>query len=123
MMVASHFGEIMDLLNHGWSEYEIPELREQIDDALRLREAETSASEARTTARVGNLLTVLFGLLAIPPLAEQVVQPLWVWLNLPRPVDEAAFQMLANGVSFSCVAFVVIFLMSQLRYKPCTKVE
>ena len=111
MTFASHSGEIMDLLNHGWKQYKVPQLREQINDALRLRQAETSTSEARMTARIGNLLTILFGLVAIPSLAKQVVEPAWEWLNLPRPSGDVAFQMLANGVSFVTVVLLVLLLM------------
>ena len=117
MTFASHSGEIMDLLNHGWKQYKVSQLREQINDAFRLRQAETSASEARTSTRVGYLLTVLFGLLAVPPLVGQVVKPAWEWLNLPRPSGDVAFQMLANGFSFAIVVLVVLWLMRQPSFK------
>ena len=100
MRFASHSGEIMDLLKYGWDQLKVPQLREQIDDTLRLREDEKSTSEARATSRIGNLLTILFGLVAIPSFATQVVEPAWQWLNIPRPCDDVAFQLLANGVSF-----------------------
>lgn len=111
MTFASHSGEIMDLLNHGWNQFKVPELRKQVDDTLRLGEAERSTTEAHTTARVGNLLTILFGLVAIPSFAKQIVEPAWQWLNLPRPCDEVAFQMLANGISFAMVAPLILYLV------------
>ena len=117
MTFAGHSGEIMDLLNHGWKQYKVPQLLEQINDAFRLRQAETSASEARRTTRVGNLLTALFGLLAVPPLVEQVVEPAWEWLNLPRPSGDVAFQLFANGFSFAIVVLVVLWLMRQPSFK------
>ena len=111
MTFASHSGEIMDLLNHGWDQYKVPQVREQIDDTLRLSEAEKSTAEARTTTRVGNLLTILFGLVAIPSFAKQVLEPVWQWLSIPRPCDDVEFQLLANGVSFVTVVLLVLLLM------------
>lgn len=111
MTFSSHSGEIMDLLDHGWKEFKVPELGRQISDALRLRQEETSTSESRTRARTGNLLTILFGLLAIPPLAERVVEPAWEWLHVLRPSTDVAFQMLTNVVSFAIVMPLVLWLM------------
>ncbi len=116
MTLASQSGEIMELLNYGWKQLKVPQLREQIDDALRLRQEETSSFEARTTTRVGNLLTVLFGLVAIPSLAGQVVEPAWHWLELPLPGGDVAFQMLANAVAFAIVIPLVLLLLIRPRF-------
>ena len=115
MTLPSQSGEIMELLDYGWKQLKVPELRRQIDDAFRLRQEETNVLEARANTRVGNLLTVLFGLVAIPSLAGQVVEPAWCWLELPLPTGDAAFQMLANAVAFAIVVPVVLLLLRRPR--------
>ena len=115
MMYASCSGEIMDLLNHGWTQFKVPELREMIDETLRLHEARKSNYEARMTVRFGHLLTILFGLVATSSLAKQVVEPVWKWLNIPRPIDDITFQMLANGVSLSTVVILILLLLRLRR--------
>ncbi len=114
MSEASHFGEIRDLLDHGWGELRLPELRAQIQEALNLRETETRELEARSTTRVGQALTVLFGLVAVPALAEQVVQPLWELLGVQRPIDPAVFKTIANLLSLFGVGLIVAVLVRWL---------
>ena len=117
MSEASHFGEISDLLDYGWGELKLPELRGRIQEALSLREAETRVSEGRLTARVGQTLTVLFGLAAVPTVAKLVVQPLWALLGFPRPIDAAAFQTIANVLSFVGIGLIVAVLLKPLRFR------
>lgn len=112
---ASHFGEIRDLLERGWREMKLPELRQRIQDALVIREAEASVAEARVATRIGQALTILFGLVAVPSLAEQVVQPLWKLIAIPRPETDAAFQTIANVIALVSVGFLVSFLIKRLR--------
>ncbi len=114
MSEASHSGEIRNLLSRGWSALNLPELRNLIQGALSLRKAETSAAEARTTTRLGQALTVLFGLVAVPSLAEQVIQPLWQLIEIPYPTDLAMFKTIANIISICGVGLIVFILMRRL---------
>jgi len=117
MSEASHFGEIRDLLDYGWGELKLPELRDRIQEGLSLRESETRVSEARLSARVGRTLTVLFGLAAVPNVAQRVVEPLWELFGIPRPINEAAFQTIANVVSFVGMSLIVAVLLKRLGFR------
>jgi hypothetical protein len=83
MYEASHAGEIRDLLENGWKELGLPRLISEIDAGLRLRESETRSVEARRATRVGWALTVLFGFVAVPALADQVILPIWKLTPFP----------------------------------------
>jgi len=101
MADASHFGEIRDLLHAGWKEMGTENLLAIISDSLSIREAQTSLREARGNERIGRWLTVLFGVIATPTLASDVVKPIWELLAWWRPTDEKA-----AGLFFLLVAFV-----------------
>jgi hypothetical protein len=114
MNEASYFGEIRDLLDRGWRELKLPELRELIQETLKLRETQIRASDERLTARIGQALTIVFGLVAVPALADQVVQPLWEVLGITHPGGAAWFKIAADAVSLSFVMVVVALLMKWL---------
>jgi hypothetical protein len=115
MEEASPSGEIGDLLQRGWAQFGVPKLLSHIQEALTLRETETRTSEARSATRTGLALTILFGLVAVPALAEQVVQPLWELLRIARPKDVALFKIVADLVSFVAVGVPVAFLVRWLK--------
>jgi hypothetical protein len=112
---ASHFGEIRDLLDCGWREMKLPELRQRIQDALAIREAEASVAEARVATRIRQALTVLFGLIAVPSLGERVIQPLWKLIGIPHPDTDSAFQTITNAVALVFVGLVVLFMIRRLQ--------
>jgi hypothetical protein len=116
MSEASYFGEIRELLEHGWAELKLPELRDSIQEVLSLREAETQVSEARLTARVGRALTVVFGLVAVPAVAQRVVQPLWELLGVPRPANNAGFETIANVVSLAGIGLIIALLLKRVGF-------
>lgn len=77
MREASHSGEIRSLLDNGWSAMGLPELISDIKSGLELRALETTSMENLRTVRVGWALTTVFGFVAVPALAEQLVKPIW----------------------------------------------
>lgn len=111
MSEASHFGEIKELLNDGWDKLDLKALKYRIKEGLSIREEETRLSERRLTERIGRTLSILFGLIAVPHLAKQVIQPLWELLGLSRPESEAAFMTILNGISLGIVITIVICLL------------
>lgn len=111
---ASPFGEIRDLLVHGWEAMDLPQIRGRIQEALSIREAQTRLEESRRTQRVGITLSILFGLLTVPPLAEQVLKPAWELLRLPRPDDESFFSLIIIMVSFLLVSTLIVSLLIPL---------
>lgn len=117
MAEASHFGEIRDLLERGWKEFGLPQLRDLVQDALRLRESRMRARVTLSTARVGQALTILFGLMAVPGLATEAIQPLWELLSIRHPKDPTLFKVEAECISFGLVGLLVLALIRWLGLK------
>ena len=108
MYEASHAGEIRDLLENGWKELGLPRLVAEIDAGLRLRESETKTTEALRTTRVGWALTVIFGLVAVPALADQVILPLWKLTSFPQFADASLTKLVSDGVAIVVVLFCLL---------------
>jgi len=107
----SHFGEIRGLLKQGWRAFGLTALRNRIKESLAILEAQTSLKEARTTKRIGITLSILFGLIAVPPTAEKGLKPIWKILNMWRPQSEDMFALLLISISLIFVLFILILLL------------
>ena len=114
MADSSHFGEIRDLLENGWKAMGLDAVKKRIRDSLEIMEAKTSMEESRVTGKIVRALTILFGLIAVPPIAEQVLKPLWKILELPRPKTDDGFSILLILLSFLLVALIVLLLLRNL---------
>jgi hypothetical protein len=90
-------------------------LKRRIKEGLSIREAETRLAERRVTEKIRRNLTILFGLFAVPTLANNVLLPLWELLGFYRPSSDAAFLTLLNATSLGLVTLIVISLLWQLR--------
>jgi hypothetical protein len=107
MREASHAGEIRDLLNAGWKEMSLPELRQEIEEGLSMLELDRRAVETLRTTRIGWALTTVFGFVAVPTLAEQLISPLWKISGIPAPASTALQKVLSVVVALLVVAPVV----------------
>jgi hypothetical protein len=108
MRQSSHYGEVTNLLSSGWESMGVQDLREEIAEGLAIREAEAQIAEMSTTERLGRAFTILFGLMAVPPLATEVIQPVWELLSLWRPSNPAAAKWF--------MIFVALILVSATIY-------
>jgi hypothetical protein len=108
MREASHAGEIRGLLNAGWKEMSLPELRQEIEEGLSLRELDRQAAETLRTTRIGWALTTVFGFVAVPALAEQLISTLWKISGIPAPANTELQTLLSVAVAFLVVAAVVV---------------
>ena len=108
MREASHAGEIRDLLNAGWKEMSLPELRQEIEEGLSMRELDRRAAETLRATRIGWALTTVFGFVAVPTLAEQLISPLWNISGIPAPASTELQKVLSVAVALLVVATVVI---------------
>jgi hypothetical protein len=104
----THFGELRSLLRMGWETLGVSALRERIAEALAVREAETALAESRSGNLRKRMLTVVFGLLAVPPLAGDVVRPFWRYMGWWRPATAPAYELLTV-----CVAVILVITFTQ----------
>jgi hypothetical protein len=115
MREVSHSGEIRDLLERGWNEMGLPYLASEIDASLQLRSSETSSIEALRNTRVGWALTIVFGFVAVPALADQVILPLWKLTSFHQFDNPDVARVAADGIAMLFVLLVVwmtVFLFS-----------
>jgi hypothetical protein len=90
---SSHYGEIQSILSDAWKAWGLDEIRTHVEQRLAVREAGQALRETRRTNRWAALLTLVFGVGAIPPLAEDVLGPVWTVAGWPRPVDGDQFKV------------------------------
>jgi hypothetical protein len=115
MREASHAGEIRKLLEHGWNKLGVPSLTNEINLLLRLRESETTSIEALRATRVGWALTIVFGFVAVPALADQVIQPIWKLTPFRQFADPSLAAVVSDGIAvfvIFVVLWVALFLLS-----------
>lgn len=113
----SKFGEIRKLLKYGWGQLGLEDIKRRIHDSLELQQAEKSHQETRTYRKIGITLTVLFGLAVIPPVAFQILMPVWNWFNWPRPEDAETFSILLLTITSVVIIISAIFVLGSLKIK------
>ncbi|GEM_PF-1053232 len=117
MSEASVFGETRELLAKGWEEMGVPRIQELVTESLATRHAQETAAEQERAVRWDATLTVVFGILAIPTLAAELVEPTWEWLHLRQPSDSNAAKLFFNGVAFLLVVAVLLLYRRMLLHR------
>lgn len=115
MADATHFGEIRDLLHAGWAELGITALQSRIAEGLSIRVDQTILREARGSERIGRWLTIVFGVIAIPPLATEVLRPLWTLFAWWSPSSAPAKGLFFIGIAVITVVIMIIGLTGRER--------
>jgi hypothetical protein len=112
---VSAFGEIRDLLKNGWSQMGLDGIKNRINKALSIKQEEKSNKETRAYRKIGITLTIIFGLASIPTLANEVLKPLWMWGQLPKPTDSLNFQILLIGIVFIPISIAIGMLVRMIK--------
>ena len=105
------FGELRTLFDEAWNDYGIDWIRDEILNVLSTREALVSIAETRRNQRIGNGLTMVFGLVAVPPLANDVVRPVAALIGVGLPEDPLAAQVVLVLAAAVCVAILVMWVL------------
>lgn len=108
MARVSRFGEVTDMFKEGWTRRGIEAIRSQLEANLVTLEKETEIEESRQFERLGISLTVLFGFLAVPTVANSIIAPLWSILEFWSPEGKELTQLFNLSVSFVLVALLVM---------------
>lgn len=116
MTSASHFGEVLDLLQAGWIAMGVQDLQQHISEALAIGESESTLIETRTSERINRLLAVIFGLIAVPQVTNDLVAPIWTYLHLWIPKNPSLAKLLMTGVAVSAVAAMIPALTYVIRH-------
>jgi hypothetical protein len=123
MREVSYSGEIRDLLANGWTALGLPDLITEIEKALNLRESETRSIEALRTTRVGWALTVVFGFVAVPALADQVIKPIWKLTPFNQFTDPSLTTIVSDGIALLIVFLIVWATLSLLSPRRQTRLR
>ena len=110
MREVSHSGEIRELLENAWRE-----LGCQSSSVISMLPStcepqETSLAENLRITRVGWALTLVFGFVVVPALADQVIKPLWKLLAFPQFSDTAT-TLVSDGIAVAVVLFAVFMVL------------
>jgi hypothetical protein len=82
-----HAGEMRDLLQLGYRQMGIPELKEEIAALLDAKNDLVSYEDGQRASGWSTLLTFVFGLLAVPSVATDILTPIWKAMQWWRPTD------------------------------------
>jgi hypothetical protein len=110
-----HAGEMRDLLAEGYRHMGIPELREQIATLLNAKNDLATYDESVRGARWSTLLTFVFGLVAVPSVATDILDPLWKALGWWRPADGDNAKLFFIGIAVAVVTFSLLAIGRVLR--------
>src|SRR6266851_4171327 len=117
MREASHAGEIRELLESGWKEFGLPALVAEIESALALRESEMRSVDNLRATRVGWAIATVFGFVAVPALADQIVLPFWNLLKIHPVTDVLKAKLIADGVVMLSILFVLVLTLSLFSWR------
>jgi hypothetical protein len=117
MREVSHSGEIRDLLEEGWKQLGLPALVIEIDAGLALREAEIRSADSARATRVGWAIATVFGIVAVPALADQVVAPAWHLAKLKVYSSVDLMKLVYAGVATTAIIVLLSLVLLALRLR------
>jgi hypothetical protein len=115
---SSHYGEIRDMLTAFETTRDVDQLRQRTEAALGVANAEAALREQRRNERLARSLEIVIGVLAVPPLASDILGPLWRSAGLPRPATDDIFQLLLVGVAVMLYIFLLYALAAFVSRSP-----
>jgi hypothetical protein len=104
---TGHFGEIRELLQTGWEALGVSRLRAKVSEGIRVRQEQAALRSTRSASAWAALLALVAGLLAVPPLAREVLTPLWRWLGWWKPANSDAAELMLVAIAMCTVACVL----------------
>jgi hypothetical protein len=107
-----HAGEIRDLLRQGYVQMGISEMKEEISSLLDAKNDLVSYEEGQRASIWSTLLTFVFGLLAVPSIATDILTPVWKVMRWRHPTDPDYEKVFFIGIA---VALVTVFLLTIRR--------
>lgn len=108
MSEISPYGEIRDFLERGWDAMGVNLLKKHLQENLQILENRIAIDESEKRDLFQIYLTIIFGVIAVPPFASEVIAPVWNILNLWQPQNEDLAKLLFIAVSMVFVTFLII---------------
>jgi len=117
MNQVSGYVSIRNLLLQGWEAMRINKLQTGISDLIAIRHTESSEKDARKLSALQTILSVIFGVIAIPAFASGVVKPLWNWLNLSKPYNRNAAELCYFLIALVLIEVPIYFITRSILNK------
>ena len=96
-------GDIRDLIRRNLDELGVPALRAAAQQLLAIQQQRLAVRVERRTSAWATAMTFVFGLLAVPPIASEAIQPLWHLARWPVPADSRQAHLLFLSVAIGAV--------------------
>ncbi len=112
MSRIGHFGEIWEFFIKAWSEMGLDNLRSQISERLDIQESENKYKESKRSEIYSRVLTIIFGLIAVPSFAYEVIKPVWLLLGFWYPCQNNTniFNLYFIGISLIIILLIILTL-------------
>ncbi|NOT04670.1 MAG: hypothetical protein HOP27_08745 [Anaerolineales bacterium] len=112
---APVYGEIRDMMMQGWENMGVNQLKSVITEMSAIRQTQATILEERHNFIWQTVLTLVFGLLAIPSIASQLIKPIWELSGLPRSPIESLAALDDMAVAFPLVLALILALWKVLK--------
>lgn len=112
---ATPYGELREFFEAAWTALGLQPLCARVGASLAIREAEATLTESRKSEAFGTAMTLVFGVLAVPALATEVLAPLVRLLGLTLPTNEDEAKLLLLAVSLLLVCAPLAWLYRRTR--------
>lgn len=109
METASHYGETQSLLENGWNEMGLERLQSTLKETSRIAESQLIRDEQLRARRWELVLLIVFGLLAVPTVASEVVGPAWRISGIAYPSDPDLAALSQIVIAIVAVAAILGF--------------
>ena len=109
---APKYGEIREFVESSLEEYEVPDLADRINQRLDIRLDELGRIYSSNNNFSNRLIAITFGLIASFSLSNRLVEPSWVYMELPlnsNPnLQSLIFVMLSLVISILLILLVLL---------------
>lgn len=117
--MPSNYGELSTLLFDGWNSMGTHKLKVAISELIAIRHTETSTKEGRRIETYQIILSLIFGVLAIPTFATGVIKPFWNLYSLWTPENKDAADLWFFIIALVTILLLILALTrSILRRRP-----
>jgi hypothetical protein len=114
---SAKFGEIRELFKAGWKALGLREVQELIENRLSIRKEQAAYAETLLRMGTDRWLTIIFGILAVPALADKLLKPIWSVFQWWRPVEGAFSDLYFIALATIIVTISVVSVVKAYKNK------
>lgn len=112
---SSHYGEVRELFKYGWKQMGMIDLKKAIDEKIQVKEAQSVYFDSKRNNYYAIALTILFGFISVPQLADSILSPLWTVLDLPIPLGKEEGELFLIGIATLIIGSIIGLVYGRIR--------